>query len=938
MSAAKMSQLKPVRPSSIKDGLFHMVYGCLILLIGQTSYQANASLSMKRLYEELFTDYNRLIIPIAPNKTKVTVTLGLKLGQILDLNLKQQILSTNVWVEQTWHDHRLEWDPKFFGGIDMIHVPAENIWIPDIVLFNNADGNYELTLVAKAILYANGTVVWKPPTMFRSTCEIDVEYFPFDIQTCFLRFGSWTYAGDEVEIRHVSQKKRKVDIGIDLSQFYKNVEWDIIDVPAYYNENYYECCQEPYPDITFKIVIRRKMLFYLVNLILPVALMTFMTVSVFYLPADSNEKVTLSISILTSLIVFFLLMLEIIPPTSLAVPLFGKYLLFTLVLVSLSACVSVYVLNMYHRAPSVHQMSPRMRQLFLKTLPRLLRLDRPDPRERSSLNRFRKKKIAQQILQARQHNKVYDLAQPLAASLNLIETLHKSYQSIGEDDKFRDKSGKKKDTKNFLFDDDEEGRYFRKYIDHYIEQLRLKEANSRITERDDYLKNLTQRQSSSSRSHEKSFQACFACPGAITAKSANARGSCCERCCQGAFESLKDKSNQCMNSTPQQVEWTTESSDIMRPFVPASTARCHLSNHCNGCHLGDNSNSKDPQCQQGLGMLNDDTLDMTFDYEDQEETGLILPSAHFYGNRNSGRPIGQDLTDDLPSPPPPPKQLTQLSDSMRDLSGRVSSSSANQLRNNCVQHDDHLDKLISSINMINNASDEIDTTSVTSTATPVGEAGFIMPRLDRMNLKADFGNGPPHGQRTQLTRPVAGGNQCKTVNGMHQTTTLAPQFRQCTCNRDTVNKRSVDECSCHLSASRGREHTGRNYPGVSGSNDPPSKQNNGAKSTEDIKPSEILLSLRLPYDKMPAHVRAAIRSILFIADTIKNEDDENSAIEDWESVSMVIDRLFLWIFFLLCTFGSLIILALAPSLYDQRDSIDDKLLIEIPTSNCTALN
>lgn len=34
--------------------------------------------------------------------------------------------------------------------------------------------------------------------------------------------------------------------GIDLSDFYLSVEWDILEVPASRNEEYYPCCTEPY--------------------------------------------------------------------------------------------------------------------------------------------------------------------------------------------------------------------------------------------------------------------------------------------------------------------------------------------------------------------------------------------------------------------------------------------------------------------------------------------------------------------------------------------------------------------------------------------------------------------------------------------------------------------------------------------------------------------
>ncbi|XP_059490094.1 acetylcholine receptor subunit beta-like 2 isoform X1 [Neocloeon triangulifer] len=348
-----------------------------VLPPGLKTVEANPD--AKRLYDDLLSNYNRLIRPVNNNSETLTVWLGLKLSQLIEVNLKSQVMTTNVWVEQKWIDYKLHWDPEDYGGVEMLYVPSEHIWLPDIVLFNNADGNYEVTLMTKATLKYTGEVVWKPPAIYKSSCEINVEYFPFDEQSCNMKFGSWTYNGIQVDLKHMEQKagSNLVKIGIDLSEFYYSVEWDILDVPARRNEEYYPCCAEPYSDITFKLVMRRKTLFYTVNLIIPCVGITFLTVLVFYLPSDSGEKVTLCISILLSLTVFFLLLAEIIPPTSLAVPLLGKYLLFTMILVTLSICVTVCVLNVYFRSPSTHKMSPWVKTVFLDAMPRILMMRRP---------------------------------------------------------------------------------------------------------------------------------------------------------------------------------------------------------------------------------------------------------------------------------------------------------------------------------------------------------------------------------------------------------------------------------------------------------------------------------------------------------------------------------------------------------------------------------
>lgn len=184
----------------------------------------------------------------------------------------------------------------------------------------------------------------------------------------------------QVDLRHINQTidSNDIELGIDLQDYYISVEWDIMGVPAARNEKYYSCCEEPYPDIMFNMTLRRKTLFYTVNLIIPCVGISFLSVLVFYLPSDSGEKMSLCISILLSLTVFFLLLAEIIPPTSLAVPLLGKYLLFTMILITLSVMVTIGILNVNYRSPATHKMSPWVRQVFIELLPKYLLIKRPN--------------------------------------------------------------------------------------------------------------------------------------------------------------------------------------------------------------------------------------------------------------------------------------------------------------------------------------------------------------------------------------------------------------------------------------------------------------------------------------------------------------------------------------------------------------------------------
>ncbi|KAH9497353.1 Neurotransmitter-gated ion-channel transmembrane region, variant 2 [Dermatophagoides farinae] len=282
-------------------------------------------------------------------------------------------MTSNVWINLRWPDYQLTWDPADYGGITVLQLPPDKVWKPDVVLFNNADGNYEVRFKSNTLLSYNGELLWLPPAIYQSSCQIDVTYFPFDQQRCVMKFGSWTFNGDQVYLGLINDR-----YSVDLSDYWKSGTWDIVDVPAYinvYNNSKYGKPTET--DISFYITLRRKTLFYTVNLILPTVLISFLSILVFYLPSEAGEKVTLGISILLALVVFLLLISKILPPTSLALPLIAKYLLFAFIMNCISILATVIVINWNFRGPRTHKMPNWVRTVFLTYLPALLFMKRP---------------------------------------------------------------------------------------------------------------------------------------------------------------------------------------------------------------------------------------------------------------------------------------------------------------------------------------------------------------------------------------------------------------------------------------------------------------------------------------------------------------------------------------------------------------------------------
>ncbi|XP_074467182.1 neuronal acetylcholine receptor subunit alpha-3 [Sebastes fasciatus] len=324
-----------------------------------------------KLFSVIFSRYNQYIRPVENVTDPVIVQFEVSMSQLVKVDEVNQIMETNLWLRHIWNDYKLRWNPKDFGGVEFIRVPSNRIWKPDIVLYNNAVGDFQVDDKTKALLRYNGDVTWIPPAIFKSSCKIDVTYFPFDYQNCTMKFGSWTYDKAKIDLVLIGST-------INLKDFWESGEWTIIDAPGYKHDIKYNCCEEIYTDITYSLYIRRLPLFYTINMIIPCLLISFLTVLVFYLPSDCGEKITLCISVLLSLTVFLLVITETIPSTSLVIPLIGEYLLFTMIFVTLSIVITVFVLNVHYRTPKTHTMPCWVRTVFLGMLPKVMFMTRPE--------------------------------------------------------------------------------------------------------------------------------------------------------------------------------------------------------------------------------------------------------------------------------------------------------------------------------------------------------------------------------------------------------------------------------------------------------------------------------------------------------------------------------------------------------------------------------
>lgn len=270
----------------------------------------NAFSSVNNLKYFLLMNYDRDSIP--KQNGPMNLTLEMVLSSVNNIDHLDGIISYNLWLRYYWNDYQLRWNQSTYN-VSQITFNSDplyetSVWTPDIILYNDANIDSNNLKYTRVMVESNGNVFWSRPGSINSICDFDLEKYPYDRQTCLLKFGSWTYSENDLVLN-----QRKYDI--DLTYYKENEEWELLDTTSQTNLMKYSCCSDSFYDITFTINFRRIPEYYETHILFPAFAISFLNIISIFIPWDSGERISFAITVMLSIIVFLLLVSDDLPRT-----------------------------------------------------------------------------------------------------------------------------------------------------------------------------------------------------------------------------------------------------------------------------------------------------------------------------------------------------------------------------------------------------------------------------------------------------------------------------------------------------------------------------------------------------------------------------------------------------------------------------------------------
>ncbi|XP_045211320.2 acetylcholine receptor subunit delta-like [Mercenaria mercenaria] len=317
---------------------YKIVWTTLYIKTLLASYTCLAISGGHEIWKHLFLNnsFNNEVRPVKLWRTPTLVNVSMAVIAVIDFDEVKQTIVLTSKLTLHWKDEYLMWDPQNFENITHIHVSQSKVWKPYIFLENSVAKHYDMgSPSVQVIINSDGTVEWYPVEVFKYTCTADVRKFPFDTQKCSMIFETPGYS-NELQIR-------SVDDHIDFHGKGVFSGWSVVGTEMVTN------MEEGEVHIICTLTLRRNPTYFILNVFLPIVILSLMNNCVFILPVQSGEKASFVITVFLSLAVFLTIVSSKLPENSDKISILNVYVFLCTLLSVIIAILTIIQIRIYHR-------------------------------------------------------------------------------------------------------------------------------------------------------------------------------------------------------------------------------------------------------------------------------------------------------------------------------------------------------------------------------------------------------------------------------------------------------------------------------------------------------------------------------------------------------------------------------------------------------------
>ena len=297
----------------------------------------STSLKTLELLNKLLSNATKDIRPGLDEKDPLVVNVSLNLVALTELNEVKGYISTVGFLDVSWIDERMTWDPADYKGISSVTIDSSKVWIPDIITSNPADKVHAFSEISTGIRYFSfGLAWWRPGSVIKTICFIRIPAYPFDVHTCPISFAAWGTFPFELVLQAPTNT-------VTTSFYSENSEWALTRTSAGA-----AIAGSQLSMVGFDIQFSRRSTFLVVNVLVPIVFLSVLNSVVFLLPQESGERVSFSVTVLLSFTVFLSVIGDNIPKTSSPMPLLCHYVVAVLIYSGIITFTAILCQRLYH--------------------------------------------------------------------------------------------------------------------------------------------------------------------------------------------------------------------------------------------------------------------------------------------------------------------------------------------------------------------------------------------------------------------------------------------------------------------------------------------------------------------------------------------------------------------------------------------------------------